>query len=315
VINGDKMKYTVFFTLLFGLMFGSCTAASQQPPRQKVVDEGGLGKYSSIVTEDASFDGFTIYRPANLQEAASRVSIPLLLFGNGGCSNTSVFFERFLSEIASFGYVVVAIGPYQESAETAEQDENASQWTDYELLLKAIDLMEKAVIDEQSVFYHAVDMSKIGVMGQSCGGLQALAVSADSRIGATICLNSGVITPTAEQSARIKNFVVQKQVLEQLHAPILYLVGGKEDIAYPNALDDYERINNVFAVIATDDSGHMGTYAEEYGGTYGQLALRWFEWLLHGEEWAQSIFVGDECICAYPGWDAMFKNKEKLTLP
>jgi len=309
------MKSILSFTFFICLLLGSCTAASQQPPRQKVVDEGGLGKYSAIVTEDAHFPGYTIYRPADLKKAASKVSVPLLLFGNGGCSNTSIYFERFLNEIASFGYVVIAIGPYQESEETAKQDENSSQWTDYELLLKAIDLMDEAVADEKSVFYQAVDMDKIGVMGQSCGGLQALAVSSNPRIDATICLNSGVITPTSEQSARIKNYVVQKSVLEQLHAPILYLVGGKEDIAYPNALDDYERIDNVFAVIATDNSGHMGTYGEEFGGTYGQLALRWFEWLLHGEEWAQSIFVGEECICAYPGWDAMFKNTEKLTLP
>ena len=309
------MKHSAVLILTACLLLGACASAGQQPPRQKVVDEGGLGKYPAIVTEDPAFPGYTIYRPADLQAAARQVSVPLLLFGNGGCVNTSVQFERFLSEIASFGYVVVAIGPYQESEESARLDENAGQWTDYELLLRAIDLMGQAVDDVQSVFYQTVDMSRIGVMGQSCGGLQALAVSSDPRISATICLNSGIITPTDEQRERIHDLVVQKSVLDQLHAPILYLVGGKDDVAYTNALDDYERIDKVFAVIASDGSGHMGTYAEEFGGTYGQLSLRWFEWLLHGEEWAESIFVGDECICAYPGWDAMFKNKEKLTLP
>ena len=80
-------------------------------------------------------------------------------------------------------------------------------------------------------------------------------------------------------------------------------------------MDDFRRIDHVFAVIATDESGHMGTYAEEFGGAYGQIALRWLEWQLHGEEWAESVFIGEECICAYPGWDAQFKNIEKLTLP
>ena len=303
------------FVILAGFML--CLTACTEPavPRQKVVDEGGLGKYPAIVTEDAQFEGYTIYRPADMVKAAAEKPLPLVVFGNGGCANTSVFFERFLNEIASFGYVVVAVGPYHETQAEAEADEEASEWTDYQLLTDAMDLMEKAVKNEKSVFYKSVDMSRVAVMGQSCGGLQALAVSGDPRVKTTVCLNSGVITPTKEQQQRNLNLVVDKSILSKLHAPILYLVGGKKDIAYENAVDDFSRIDQVFAVIATDDSGHMGTYAEEFGGTYGQIALRWLEWMLHEEEWAPSVFIGEECICAYPGWDAQFKNKEKLTLP
>ena len=303
--------------LIVALLAFSCllSCSSPQPPRQKVVDEGGLGKFPSIVTEDAAFKGYTIYRPADIQQAISEKPLPLVIFGNGGCMNTSIYFERFLNEIASFGYVVVAVGPYHETQEEAEADEEASEWTDYHLLTKAMDLMAKAVKDEKSVFYKAVDMNKVAVMGQSCGGLQALAVSDDARVKTTICLNSGVITPTEEQLQRNLNLIIDKTALKKLHAPILYLVGGKTDSAFENALDDFQRIDNVFAVIATDESGHMGTYAEEFGGTYGQIALRWLEWQLHEEEWAESIFIGEECICAYPGWDAQFKNIEKLTLP
>ena len=299
--------------ILVGVML--CLAGCSKPavPRQKVVDEGGLGKYPAIVTEDAHFKGYTIYRPAEMAKAAQVAPLPLVVFGNGGCMNTSVYFERFLNEIASFGYVVVAVGPYHETQEEAEADEEASEWTDYHLLTDAMDLMEKAVEDKESVFYKAMDMNRVAVMGQSCGGLQALAVSGDARVKTTICLNSGVITPTEEQQSL--NLVVDKSILTKIHAPILYIVGGKKDIAYENAVDDFNRIDQVFAVIATDDSGHMGTYAEEFGGTYGQIALRWLEWHLHDEEWAPSVFIGEECICAYPGWDSQFKNKEKLTLP
>ncbi len=299
--------------ILLGAMLGLVGCSEPAVPRQKVVDEGGLGKYPAIVTEDAHFKGYTIYRPADMVTAAKEKPLPLVVFGNGGCMNTSVYFERLLNEIASFGYVVAAVGPYHETQEEAEADEEASEWTDYKLLTEAIDLMGKAVKDEKSVFYKTVDMSRVAVMGQSCGGLQALAVSGDPRVKTTVCLNSGVITPTAEQQNF--NLVVDKSILTKLHAPILYLVGGKKDIAYENAVDDFNRIDQVFAVIATDDSGHMGTYAEEFGGTYGQIALRWLEWMLHDEEWAPSVFIGEECICAYPGWDSQFKNREKLTLP
>ena len=248
------MKNLIVAILAFSCLL-SCS--SPQPPRQKVVDEGGLGKFPSIVTEDAAFKGYTIYRPADIQQAITEKPLPLVIFGNGGCMNTSVYFERFLSEIASFGYVVVAVGPYHSTIEEAQADEETSEWTDYHLLTDAMDLMEKAVKDERSVFYKAVDMDKVAVMGQSCGGLQALAVSGDARVKTTICLNSGVITPTEEQAQRHLNLVIDKSALKNLHAPILYLVGGKNDIAYENALDDFRRIDHVFAVIATDESGHM----------------------------------------------------------
>ena len=100
------MKNLIVVLLAFSCLL-SCS--SPQPPRQKVVDEGGLGKFPSIVTEDAAFKGYTIYRPADIQQAITEKPLPLVIFGNGGCMNTSVYFERFLSEIASFGYVVVAV--------------------------------------------------------------------------------------------------------------------------------------------------------------------------------------------------------------
>jgi len=309
-----KMKKILALFLLC-----SCLAACQHKvfvPCEQVIDEGGLGKYPAIMTNDIDFEGYTIYRPADMAKAATAGKLPLVVFGNGGCSNSSLYFSRLLNEIASFGYVVVAVGPYHETAEEEGADQDMAQWTEAHLLTDAMNLMERAVKDDASVFYQRMDMTKVAVMGQSCGGLQALAVSADPRVKTTVVLNSGVIAAEgADLNAAGRNLVVDKSVLRLLHAPILYMVGGEEDQAYPNALDDYDRIDNVFAVIASDDSGHMGTYADEFGGVYGQLALRWLEWQLHNEEWARSVFVGEECICGYPGWDSQFKNIEKLTLP
>ena len=87
------------FVILAGFML--CLTACTEPavPRQKVVDEGGLGKYPAIVTEDAQFKGYTIYRPADMVKAAAEKPLPLVVFGNGGCANTSVFFERFFRKL------------------------------------------------------------------------------------------------------------------------------------------------------------------------------------------------------------------------
>ena len=45
---------------------------------------------------------------------ARQGAVPILLFGNGGCSDTSIGYERMLTEIASHGYVVVAVGEMQD---------------------------------------------------------------------------------------------------------------------------------------------------------------------------------------------------------
>ena len=52
----------------------------------------------------------TIYRPAQLKGR-----YPVVLWGNGSCVNSSFGYREFLSEIASHGFIVLAIGPYRDS--------------------------------------------------------------------------------------------------------------------------------------------------------------------------------------------------------
>ncbi|MBE7326225.1 alpha/beta hydrolase, partial [Nocardioides sp. Y6] len=54
---------------------------------------------------------FVVYRPEKLKKAVKKEGLlPLMVFANGACANTSITHERVLSEIASHGYIVVAIG-------------------------------------------------------------------------------------------------------------------------------------------------------------------------------------------------------------
>jgi hypothetical protein len=64
-----------------------------------------------------------------------------------------------------------------------------------------------------------------------------------------------------------------KASLKALHAPIIYIIGGRSDIAYANAELDYERINHIPVVVTNQDSGHMGTFGEEFGGAFSKIAL------------------------------------------
>jgi dienelactone hydrolase len=274
----------------------------------KTIDNGGAGTYKAIAIHDAKFPEYTIYRPENLKFAASNTTLPLIIFGNGDCINTSVPFEKFLNEIASFGYIIIAIGPLRHSVDDFRNDSIARMSISSSKLTEAIDQMEKCCQDPTSEYHSLVDLNNIALMGQSCGGLQALAVSSDPRVATTICLNSGLFLPDEGQ----QNTVVGKDVLKTLHSPILYMIGGPSDIAYNYALDDYSRINNVFVSMANYDVGHDGTFSEKFGGSFSLIAMQWFEWQLKNKEWAGKIFTGESCACEYPGWSIILKNSDLL---
>jgi dienelactone hydrolase len=64
---------------------------------------------------DASCPAFTIYRPQNLNDlVAKQGALPVIVYANGACFNNNVEMRLLLSEVASYGYVIAAIGPYDE---------------------------------------------------------------------------------------------------------------------------------------------------------------------------------------------------------
>jgi pimeloyl-ACP methyl ester carboxylesterase len=63
-------------------------------------------------------------------------------------------------------------------------------------------LGSKQNADRSSPFYKKIDVSKVAVMGQSCGGLQAIAVSPDPRVTTSVIMNSGVLPAPGRCGAR-----------------------------------------------------------------------------------------------------------------
>ena len=86
-----------------------------QTTQKQIVEEGGTGPFKSEVVGDASCPGFTVYRPQNLKEVvAKQGALPVIVYANGACFNHNVEMRLLLSEVASYGYVLAAIGPYDE---------------------------------------------------------------------------------------------------------------------------------------------------------------------------------------------------------
>ena len=94
-----------------------CFAQTEQ---SQVIENGGTGPWKSVAIEDKSLPTHMIYRPENLKAyVAENGKIPVLLYANGACANNSLEMSRLLSEVASWGYIVLAIGPYMDMPDEA----------------------------------------------------------------------------------------------------------------------------------------------------------------------------------------------------
>ena len=91
-----------------------------QTEKTQVIEEGGTGPWKSVAVADKSLPTHTIYRPKDLRAYCNENGkIPVLLYANGACANNNLEMSRLLSEVASWGYIVLAIGPYMDMPDDA----------------------------------------------------------------------------------------------------------------------------------------------------------------------------------------------------
>jgi hypothetical protein len=285
---------------------------------------GGSGPYPAIIEGDPGVPNHTIYRPETLSPFSKEKPLPVVAWGNGGCSNSSQMHANFLVEIASQGFLVVAIGPFKASGDAA-MGGGMGGGTKSAQLLEALDWATAESKRQDSKYFGKVNPAKFAAAGMSCGGLQALEVSPDPRVTTSIIMNSGVLnTPMGSQSKAappkaappagteqagpspkmmMAMPAVGKDTLKKLHAPIFYVIGGEKDIAYPNAVDDFAKIESVPVAMANLDVGHGGTYSQPNGGEFGKVAGAWLKWKLKGDETAGKMFSGASCgLCKDASW-------------
>lgn len=185
--------------------------------QMKVIEYGGTGRQKAIAVREKSLPDFVVYRPLRM-----RGKMPVLVFCNGGCMDTSIGYENMLSDIASHGYIVIAIGEMQMFAQ-----HDKDQHTPSSMVKKALDWISLQSSNPSSPYHNNIDANRIAAAGHSCGGAQVLANAADSRLKTYIILNAGMGKMTmADANAKS---------LKNLHAPILYIVGGTSDVAWSNA--------------------------------------------------------------------------------
>lgn len=274
--------------------------AAETYSEKKTVEDGGSGPYKAIMVTEPSLNAHTIFRPADLTPFGRKNPLPVLVWGNGACTNSPWEHQNFLSEIASHGFIVVATGYMPE-----EGKRNYGPMSTSAQQIEGTDWIIARNSDKESPYYNKIDVDAIMAAGMSCGGLQTLDNSAEPRFKALMICNSGLfINPgTAVPGMPMP----EKEQLQKIQVPIMYLLGGETDIAYVNGMDDFSRINQVPAFAANYPVGHGGTYGEVHGGEFSVVALAWLQWQLKGDKEAEKMFLEDG-IANREGWTLEKKN-------
>ena len=160
------------------LVAGLCILVGSQPPQPPNYPKGTIelkyyapGSWPVTVRAggaccDSSGNKFDLYYPTNL--GANGFLHPILTWGNGTLASPSNY-DYLLRHMASWGFVVVA---------TEDANTGLGQ-----TILDAANFMIRANEDSTSIFYHHLNVNRIGSFGHSQGAggaIQALLKSAGS---------------------------------------------------------------------------------------------------------------------------------------
>lgn len=336
---------TALGLLAFAATAASAEAPARQPHKQFPVapppawvspdTPQGSGRFPAVMEQDPGLPTHTVYRPARFDALGER-KLPIVAFGNGACVNVGNRFRYFLTEIASHGFLAIATGPLgareAESAPSSSNHRGAPAAGSPAALLLAsqkgpipedsrrpadttarqlIDAIDWAIAEngrKGSPYEGRLDTGRIAVMGQSCGGLQAIDAAHDPRVSTLGVWNSGAFNE-AGKSWVMAGARADKAELAGIRVPAIYVTGEPSDVAYPNADDDVERLQVPVFRAWRENTGHHGTYREPNGGAFGQVAVAWLRWQLRGDEEAARQFVGPACgLCTRPEWHVKSKG-------
>lgn len=210
--------------------------------------------------------------------------MPVLLWGNGACSADGTSVQGFLKEIASHGYLVISQGtPGGSGSTNTDQMKAALSWA----------------AGGTGGAYN-VNTAQIMTAGFSCGGTEAYIGITDDRVKTIGILNSGLLS-NYDQAGQIRK-------------PIMFLLGGPNDIAYANGERDYSRLPSGTPAWKGNLNrvGHGGTYYETDGGLWAKTLVNWMNWTFKGQASAKSWLTGAQS----QGFNSVvYKSLDGLSVP
>jgi hypothetical protein len=223
-------------------------------------------------TRDMDQSLYTIFRPACMKEGEK---YPVITWANGTCGYTHGY-APLLGTVASHGFVIIA----SNSTWTATPPTNTVQ-------LRALDYAEALNADPNSIYYQRLDLDKIGAMGHSQGSGATAAAASDPRIKAIIMWNKG--------TSNAKPFLNVSGERDMNDAGPGALESATNAATQPGAWLYFHQV----LVTGGNFTGHL-TLMEQPERVW-EVAVAWWKYMLHGDEEAKKMFVGDDCgLCNSP---------------
>jgi dienelactone hydrolase len=302
-----------FFLVVCGIVavLGLASESGAQPPgitREMIASalpvEGAplaeAGPYKVLSEPAFGSPGHVVFRPADLERFPARDTLPVMVWGNGGCAINSTRYGGFLTTIASHGFLVLA---------TAAKPGEAQRQSNADDLRAALNWVEAEAKRDGSPLKGKIATDRMAVMGQSCGGFLSVALGLDPRVDTIGVFNSGVqpANPTAKPSP-----FPTADSLARLHGPVLLINGHERDFMMAASAANFDAINHVPVFYgARHGAGHTATVDHPGGGEYANVASNWLRWQFKGDKTAARMFVGKDCtLCKNPNWDARSKRME-----
>jgi hypothetical protein len=254
------------------------------------------------VTSEAAFGspGHMVFRPTNLDAFPARDTLPVVVWGNGGCAIDSTRYGGFLSTIASHGFVVLgtAVQPGAPAPQAGAPPPRATA----DDLRAAVDWADKESKRAGSPLSGKIATDKVAVMGQSCGGFLSISLGADPRVDTIGVFNSGVQNPAP--GAPPSPFP-NADALPAVHGPVLLINGAERDFMTAASKSTFDALGHVPAFYgARDNAGHTATVFHPGGGEYANVASNWVKWQFKSDKKAARMFVGKDCaLCTNPNWE------------
>jgi dienelactone hydrolase len=174
------------------------------------------------------------------------------------CGDDSGFSRPFLTEVASHGYLVIALGAMKSGpgGEGVMRDATSPEGapTSTRDLLTALDWVS-GLPASRDCWKEYVDIANIAAAGYSCGSSLAVDLARDRRLRTAIALNGGVFRN------RLPGITISMSDLSQMHTPLLYVLGGPTDVAYHSAMTNLAHLDHVpssSSVAKSDTVAHIG---------------------------------------------------------
>jgi dienelactone hydrolase len=260
------------------------TENSLKPPSENWVNP--TGPYKVVMEIDESLPNHTLYHPADLSVFPTRDKLPIIVMSGPGCDYDGDSYRPFWTEIASYGYFIIAVGrPVPEGLRAAiffNTTEDVKDGVDWAFAVNK----RKA-----SKYYGKLDTLDVVLMGQSCGGGIMIDLVEDNRVTNLVWWNSS--------SRPLFGDTIQSDTdfHKTIKKPIAYFVGDT-DMLRQASTENFEAVARApvfFGVREIPGDAHGGTFREKNGGGFGVAAVAWLNWWTKGNKEAAKMFEGDPC--------------------